>query len=67
MSNALEHLWSQVGHGAAEAFSSLASFKYSFFGEPEISQLRVSFVVDNNVVWFEVAVNDISFVQVLKS
>ncbi len=60
----LQHLWSQVGDGPAE--SSIREIVDSFLGEPEVGEHRMSFMVDDDVLWLQVAEDYISTMEVLQ-
>ena len=57
-----EHFWGEVSWASAEAFGLII---VGLFAEAEICQFDVSIAIEEDVLGFEVAIDDVLFVEVL--
>ena len=62
-----DHLWSEVGNGAAEGLRSFVPLKDALLGQTKICQLGMSFVVEHHIVRLQITVDNVPFVQILQS
>ena len=65
MSGLSYHLWREVSNGAAEGLRSFVALKDALLRKTEICQLGMALVVEYHIVRFQIAVDDVPFVQIL--
>ena len=58
-----KHFWCEVCRTSTERLC-LTLVIDSFFSKPEISQLYMTFDIDQNILWLQVSVNDVQRVYV---
>jgi hypothetical protein len=64
MPRSLEHLRSEVSYRATETGCAYIVID-AFFRKTEVSEKDMSFLVNDNIVWLEVSIDDVSSVKVL--
>lgn len=62
VTNSPEHFWSQVSDRPAEGFGTLAHFQDTFFGKTEIGEEGMAVIIEDDVIGFEISIDDIPFV-----
>lgn len=67
MTNSPQHFRSQVSDRPAEGLGALAHFQDTFFGKTKISEERMAVIIQNDVIGFEISIDNVPLVQIFQS
>ena len=57
-----EHLWGQILWGTAKSVGS----GLAVFGKSEVCQFQVALLINQNILWLQISVNNVQRVQILE-